>query len=154
MADNGLERIVEKYRGSPGALIPVLQEAQEALGYLSPETLKGIARGLKTPLSRVYGVATFYAQFHLKPKGKHSIKVCQGTACHVKGAGRILQTLENHLKVKAGNPTKDMRFQLETVACLGTCFLAPVVMIDTDYYGTQTPKTARKITRKYGAEES
>jgi len=149
VADQRLNEIISKYKENPGALIPTLQEAQETYGYLAPETLKGIAAGLKIPLSHIYGVVSFYAQFYLEPRGKHAIKVCQGTACHVKGAGRVLQAMEDQLKVKAGNCTADKQFQLETVACLGTCFLAPAVMIDSDYYGTQTPKTARNVLRKY-----
>ena len=144
-----LDTILEKYRDNPGALIPVLQEAQDTFGYLAPETLKGISKGLKIPLSHVYGVVSFYAQFYLEPRGKHTMKVCLGTACHVKGADRVLQALEDQLGVCAGNCTEDMQFQLETVACLGTCFLAPAVMVNNDYYGSQSPKTVRKIKRKY-----
>src|SRR4030042_2955101 len=153
MEDERLNSVLEKYRGVPGARVPVLQEAQDTFGYLAPETLKGIAEGLRIPFSHVYGVVTFYAQFYLKPRGKHTIKVCQGTACHVKGSARVLQAMEDHLDAEAGNCTKDMQFQLETMACLGTCFLAPAVMIDKDYYGTQTPNTVRKITRKYSKAE-
>ncbi len=134
-------------------MVPVLQRAQEMLGYLPSETLEAIAHGLKIPLSRVYGVATFYSQFHLSPRGKHTIKVCVGTACHVRGADAVLQALEDKLGVKAGNPTPDLRFQLETVACLGTCFLAPAVMIGGDYYGAQTPGTIVKILRKYSTPD-
>ena len=154
MEDQSLNKIVEKYKKTPGALIPALQEAQELFGYLAPETLKGIAAGLKIPFSHVYGVVSFYSQFYLEPRGKHTIKLCQGTACHVKGAGRLLQALEDHLQVKAGNCTRDKEFQLETVACLGTCFLAPAMMIDSDYYGTQTPKSVRNVTRKYARTAS
>jgi len=153
MTDQKLHTILEKYKGQSGALIPALQEAQETLGYLSEETLEAIAQGLRMPFSRVYGVVTFYAQFYLTPRGKHTIKSCQGTACHVKGASRLLQALEDKLKVKGGGTTDDLLFSLETVACLGTCFLAPVVLIDSDYYGAQTPQSIRKVLRKYAKKE-
>jgi NADH:ubiquinone oxidoreductase subunit E len=153
MENEKLTSILEQYKDIPGPLIPVLQEAQNVFGYLAPETLKGIARGLGIPFSHVFGTVTFYSQFYLQPRGEHTVKVCQGTACHVKGAPRILETLEDHLSVKAGYCTKDMQFELETVACLGTCFLSPVIMIDNDYYGAQTPKSVRKLIRKYADAE-
>ncbi|HOC90761.1 MAG TPA: NADH-quinone oxidoreductase subunit NuoE [bacterium] len=149
MSTSALTEIIERYRGKPGSLIPALQKAQAEMGYLSGETLEQVSKGLGIPFSRVFGVATFYSQFYLSPRGKHTIKVCVGTACHVRGAGAALQALEEKLGVKAGNPTEDLNFQLETVACLGTCFLAPAIMIDKDYYGEQTPKTVGKILKKY-----
>jgi NADH-quinone oxidoreductase subunit E len=149
MAAKGLDEIIGKYKDVEGGLIPALQQAQELLGYLAPETLDGIAKGLKVPLSRVYSVATFYAQFYLTPRGRNMIKACKGTACHVKGAGKVLHALEDKLNVKAGNCTEDMQFQLEAIACLGTCFLAPAVMINADYYGSQTPKSIVNVIGKY-----
>jgi NADH:ubiquinone oxidoreductase subunit E len=149
MAVRELNEIIEECRGMNGALIPVLQQAQELLGYLSPETLERIAKGLKVPLSQVYSVVTFYSQFYLTPRGRNTVKACKGTACHVKGAGKVIQALEDKLNVKAGNCTEDMQFQLETIACLGTCFLAPAVMVNSDYHGSQTPKSITNVINKY-----
>jgi len=104
---------------------------------------------LKVPLSKIYGVVTFYAQFYLDPRGRHVIKSCQGTACHVRGAKGVLESLIRELKVKPGGTTADLNFSLETVACVGTCFLAPVIMIDKDYYGKLTPKRAADTLKKY-----
>ena len=131
-----LKEVLEKYKSEGrNALITVLQGAQDIYGYLPAEVLETISRGLKVPLSAVYGVATFYAQFHMKPRGRNIIKVCQGTACHVRGGKKILETLRQELKINEGETTPDLKFTLETVFCLGTCFLAPVMMINNNYYG-------------------
>ena len=150
-----IDGILEKYRGEEGALIPVLQGAQEAYGYLPEPVLQRISRRLKVPMSRIYAVVTFYAQFYLDPRGKHVIKSCQGTACHVRGAKGVLESLTRELKVNPGGTTEDLQFSLETVACVGTCFLGPVIMIDEDYYGKLTPKRAADAVKKYSrkAEE-
>ena len=144
-----LEKILEMHSGQKGALIPILQEIQAAYGYLPEEALKMVSRGVKIPLSRIYGVITFYAQFYLTPRGKHLIKACQGTACHVRGASQVLDNLSRELKVNPGGTTEDLSFSLETVACVGTCFLAPVIMINEDYYGKLTPKKAMDAVKKY-----
>jgi NADH:ubiquinone oxidoreductase subunit E len=144
-----VDEILDKYHGEQGALIPVLQGAQEAYGYLPEEVLRRISRGLKVPISRIYGVVTFYAQFYLTPRGRHVIKSCQGTACHVRGAKGVLESLTRELNVPPGGTTEDLQFSLETVACVGTCFLAPVIMIDGDYYGKLTPKRAVDALKKY-----
>ncbi len=144
-----LGEIINKYRNEDGSLIPVLQQTQALYGWLPSEALQLISKELDVPMSKVYGVVTFYSQFYLKPRGRHIIKSCQGTACHVKGSKNMLQALENTLGVEAGNTTEDMKFTLETVACLGTCFLAPVVMIDEDYFGDVEPKNASKILKGY-----
>jgi len=144
-----LEKILEMHSGQKGSLIPILQEIQAAYGYLPEEALKMVSREIKIPLSRIYGVITFYAQFYLTPRGKHLIKVCQGTACHVKGASQVLDNLSRELKVNPGGTTEDLKFSLETVACVGTCFLAPVIMINKDYYGKLTPKKAMDAVKKY-----
>ncbi|RYD02565.1 hypothetical protein N752_24870 [Desulforamulus aquiferis] len=114
-----LEEILVKYQNEPGALIPVLQQAQDIYGYLSPELLKEISSCLNIPLSRIYGVATFYAQFHLEPRGRNIIRVCQGTACHVRGASRVMDAIKRYTGVDTGETTKDLRFTIEPVACLG-----------------------------------
>jgi NADH:ubiquinone oxidoreductase subunit E len=144
-----LEKILEMHSGQKGALIPILQEIQAAYGYLPEEALKMVSRRVKVPLSRIYGVITFYAQFYLTPRGKHLIKACQGTACHVRGASQVLDNLSRELKVNPGGTTEDLSFSLETVACVGTCFLAPVIMINEDYYGKLTPKKAMDAVKKY-----
>jgi len=144
-----LEKILEMHSGQKGALIPILQEIQAAYGYLPEEALKTVSRRVKVPLSRIYGVITFYAQFYLTPRGKHLIKACQGTACHVRGASQVLDNLSRELKVNPGGTTEDLSFSLETVACVGTCFLAPVIMINEDYYGKLTPKKAMDAVKKY-----
>lgn len=130
-----MEPILEKFRGQEGVLIPVLQEAQSIYGYLSEEVLAHIGRELKVPLSRIYGVVTFYAQFYLTPRGRHTVRVCRGTACHVRGGRSILNAVKENLGIEEDETTKDLNFSLETVACLGTCFLAPVMMVDRNYYG-------------------
>lgn len=144
-----LEGILARYREVPGALIPVLQQAQEAYGYLSKEVLERISAGLSLPISQIYGVVTFYAQFHLNPRGRHIVRVCQGTACHVRGAKAILAKLEEELGVKPGETTADLDFTLETVACIGACGLAPVMMVDDNTYGRLTPEGVGAILQPY-----
>lgn len=144
-----IDPILQKHSNQDGALIPVLQEVQAVYGYLPEEALKRVATRLKVPMSRIYGVVTFYAQFYLTPRGRYTIKCCQGTACHVRGGKGVLEALERELKVAPGGTTEDLKFSLETVACVGTCFLAPVMMIGEDYYGKLTPNTAVKAVRKY-----
>jgi len=146
---SGVEEILERHAKEEGPLIPVLQEVQALFRYLPEEALVMIGRRLNIPLSRIYGVVTFYAQFYLTPRGKHVIKSCQGTACHVRGGHSALDALSRELKVNPGETTSDLNFTLETVACLGTCFLAPVVMVDNDYYGKLTPKRAVDALKKY-----
>lgn len=135
--------------GDESLLIPLLQESQNLYGYLSAPVLQKIAQFLHIPLSRVYGVATFYAQFRFKPSGKYVIKVCRGTACHVRGSKGVLEAIERELGIKNGDVTSDLKFSLETVACLGTCFLAPVMMINDRYYGKLTTKTIQGILKQY-----
>jgi NADH:ubiquinone oxidoreductase subunit E len=148
-----VDEILRRHKGEDGALIPVLQAAQAAYGYLPEEVLRRISRSLKVPLSKVYGAVTFYAQFYLTPRGRHLIKSCQGTACHVRGAKGVLESLSRELKVDPGETTEDLQFSLETVACVGTCFLAPVIMIDEDYYGKLTPKRAVDAVKKYSPKK-
>lgn len=142
-----LKEILEQHKGQKGALIPVLQEAQNLLGYLSLETLQAIASNLRIPVSQVYGVVTFYTQFRLKPVGRHLIRVCHGTACHVSGAEAIGEALKDELQIEDGETTRDGEYTLDSVACLGCCSLAPVIMIDQETYGRLTPEAARKIVR-------
>jgi NADH:ubiquinone oxidoreductase subunit E len=144
-----IDEVLTKHRGEEGALIPILQETQEIYGYLSEELLAAIGKRLHIPLSRIYGVVSFYAQFYTTPRGRHIIKSCQGTACHVRGAKGVLESLTRELRVEPGGTTHDLNFSLETVACVGTCFLGPVIMIDKDYYGKLTPKRAVDAVKKY-----
>ncbi|MDU4962033.1 MAG: NADH-quinone oxidoreductase subunit NuoE [Sporomusaceae bacterium] len=144
-----LDEILAKYQGGKGALIPVLQEAQHAYGYLSKDVVEHLAKALDIPVSQVYGVITFYSQFHLNPRGRNIIRVCQGTACHVRGGKAILKALEDQLKVAAGSTTPDLKFTLETVACIGACGLAPVLMVNDDTHGRLTPEAIPDILARY-----
>jgi len=144
-----LQAVLDKYKETKGAIIPILQEAQEAYGYLSREVLYEIAAQTGVPISQIYGVVTFYSQFHLNPRGKNIIRVCQGTACHVRGAKAILTRLEELLSVKPGGTTPDLQFTLETVACIGACGLAPVLMINDDTHGRLTVESVEEILGRY-----
>jgi NADH-quinone oxidoreductase E subunit len=145
-----LDPVFQKYEDmARGSLIPVLQAAQDTYGYLPVKALDAIAAKLQIPISQIYGVVTFYAQFRLNPRGKHIIRSCQGTACHVRNSARILEALKTTLGVKPGGTTEDMKFTLETVACIGACSLAPVMMIDTDAHGRLRPDRIPKILDSY-----
>lgn len=147
-----VEKILKKYQNQEGALIPVLQEVQAIFGYLPEEILTLIGKRLNIPLSRIYGVVTFYAQFYLTPRGKHTVRVCRGTACHVRGGKAILNAVKEYLQIDDGQTTPDFNFSLETVACLGTCFLAPVMMVDRNYYGKLIPQRVPAIMQSYVKE--
>jgi NADH:ubiquinone oxidoreductase subunit E len=145
-----LEPVFEKYKDmANGSLIPVLQGAQDAFGYLPIAALQAIAKRLDVPISQIYGVVTFYAQFKMTPRGRHVIRSCQGTACHVRNSARILESLKTTLGVAPGGTTEDLKFTLETVACIGACSLAPVMMIDTDAHGRLRPDRIPKILDSY-----
>ena len=131
------------------SLIPILQQIQDAYGYLPAEILLEVSKQTGLNANHMYGVATFYEQFHLEPRGRHTIKCCRGTACHVRGSREIISALERELDVEEGKTTEDMRFTFETVACLGTCFLAPVIMIDDDYYGNVKASKIKSILGRY-----
>lgn len=144
-----LEEVLAKYREQRGALIPVLQATQEIYGYLPREAVSRVARELRIPVSKVFGVATFYAQFHLTPRGRNIIRVCQGTACHVRGGAKILEAVQEELKIGPGGTTPDLRFTLEPVACLGCCGLAPVMMINEDTHGRLVKSKLPSILGQY-----
>ena len=144
-----LRGVIEAHKGQPGATLPVLQAAQEIFGYLPEEVLITIAEGLEIPLSEVYGVASFYAQFTLNPKGKYQISLCLGTACYVKGAAAVLEAIETKLGIKSGSITPDGKFSLDACRCIGACGLAPVMMINEDVYGRLTPEQVGGILDKY-----
>jgi NADH:ubiquinone oxidoreductase subunit E len=144
-----LAEIIEAYRSKPGALIPVLHKAQQIFGYLPKDVQVKVAEGLDVPLSEVYGVITFYSFFTTKPRGRHTIGLCMGTACYVKGAADILRKLEDELKVEVGETTEDGLFTLTVTRCLGACGLAPVLTIGEDVYGRLTPAKIPDIINNY-----
>lgn len=144
-----LRAFIAEHKDIPGALMPVLQKAQGIYGYLPQEVQQIIADGLDISTSEVYGVATFYSQFSLTPKGKHRISVCLGTACYVLGADKVLEKLEETLGIKSGECTPDGLFSIDSCRCVGACGLAPVVMIDEDVYGKLTPKDIDRILANY-----
>ena len=140
-----LAEVREKYGGKAGTLIPALQLIQERVGYLPREALVDLARLLGVPAANIFGVVTFYAQFSLVPRGRHMIRLCRGTACHVRGSAKVLAGIKRTLGVDEGQTTDDLNFTLEVVACLGACSLAPVMMVDNDYYARLTPDRTRRI---------
>lgn len=144
-----LEIIEELSPVTEGSIIPLLQRLQDKYGYLPRDVVLEVARRTGMPASRIYGVATFYSQFRLTPSGRHTIRCCRGTACHVRGSKDIADTLARQLNIEEGETTEDMRFTLEAVACVGTCFLAPVIMVDDDYHGNVTPGRIKKVLKSY-----
>ncbi|MCU0579362.1 MAG: NAD(P)H-dependent oxidoreductase subunit E [Desulfobacterota bacterium] len=144
-----IDDIIERYPGKPESLIFLLQDIQSAYNYVSPTAMNLVCDHVGIPLTQAYAVATFYKSFSLEPKGEHEIRVCLGTACHLKGGERIAEGLERDLDVERGRTTKDQKFTLETVNCLGACAMAPVVMIDEDYIGGATQGSVRKYLKKF-----
>lgn len=146
-----LKEIIAKHKDDPGAVMPVLQEAQEVYGYLPIEVQKMIAEGLSVPLEEVYGVSTFYSQFSLTSKGQYNISVCLGTACYVKGAGKIIERISEILGIGAEECTADGRFSLTACRCIGACGLAPVMTVNDDVYGRLEVEDIDGILAKYMA---
>ena len=146
-----LQLVIDELREEPGCLMPIMQRAQDIFGYLPEEVQNYIAKELDIPVSDIYGVATFYAQFNLEPKGQYIISVCMGTACYVKGSQQVLDKLEEVLEIPAGRTTKDGMFTLNATRCLGACGLAPVIMVNDDVYGRLTPDQIPGIIAKYRA---
>ncbi len=144
-----LTAIIDKHRGENWALIPLLQEIQETVGYIPPESIEPVAESLNLFPSQVQGVITFYAGFSLEPKGKYVVRVCRGTACHVKGGRSILRLLKKELDLDEGETDTEYRFTLETVACLGACFLAPTMMVNRTYYGKLNPTKVSSVLAQY-----
>lgn len=144
-----LREIIEQHRDDKGALMPVLQQAQEVYGYLPQEVMKIISDELGFPMAEIYGVATFYSQFSLNPKGKYKISVCLGTACYVKGSGDVFEKLSQRLGIKSGECTPDGKFSLEACRCIGACGLAPVITVNDDVYGRLLPDDIDDILAKY-----
>jgi NADH:ubiquinone oxidoreductase subunit E len=142
-----IDEVIARHKGSHGALIPVLKETQDICGYLPKKVQHRIAEGLRLPSSQVYGVVSFYAFFTTVPRGKYIIRVCMGTACYVKGSKQILEQLQRELNVEIGGITRDRKFSLEAVRCLGACGLAPVMVMGHDTYGMVDPRKALEIVR-------
>jgi NADH:ubiquinone oxidoreductase subunit E len=146
---NELAEIFADYKGERGALIPILQKVQEKFGYLPEEAIPEIAKFSGMSESEVFGVASFYAQFYFTRRGRHTVKVCLGTACHVRGGGRILDEVKRELGIESGGTTKDFKFSLERVACFGACALAPVLVVNKDVYGRMTGAKAKDTIARY-----
>jgi len=146
--------IYRKYAGKENELIALLQDIQKAVGYLPESALSGIAEFTEVSLAKVYGVATFYTQFRLQPVGKYIIRICRGTACHVKGSSQILKDIQSHLKIKPGETTADRLFTLETISCFGSCALAPVVVSNETVFGRMTSKKTRRTLRALSKDEN
>lgn len=146
--DHFQERIAAQ-AGEKGALIPLLQAAQEAYGYIPEEAIRRIHRAVGVPVAEIYGVITFYSQFRLKPLGKYLIKMCDGTACHVNGSERLATAIEDELRLGGNDTTPDGLFTLQKVACLGCCSLSPVIMINDETYGRLTPKKVQQLLKEY-----
>lgn len=144
-----LDSVFKKHQGEDGALIPVLQEAQEIYGYLPEGLLAIIGKRLHIPLSRIYGVISFYAQFYTTPRGRYTVRVCRGTACHVRGGRNILKAVQQFLAIGENETTPDFKFTFETVACLGACALSPVLLVNKNYYGKLTPAKVEQVLKQY-----
>ena len=141
--------VIAQLKDEPGALMPILQKAQDIYGYLPIEVQTVIAEEMDVPLEKVYGVSTFYSQFNLNPKGKYQVSVCLGTACYVKGSGQILEKIEEKLGIKNGECTADGKFSIDACRCVGACGLAPVMLVNDDVYGRMTPDQVENVLAKY-----
>jgi NADH-quinone oxidoreductase subunit E len=144
-----VDKIIGSYSSEKSALIAILQEIENLYGYLPVWALKHVSEKLNVPMTQVYGVASFYKAFHLTPRGKHLVRVCLGTACHVRGGQRVIEEIERRLSVEVGETTKDLNFTLERVNCLGCCALGPIVMIDEDYYGHMSPAKVGSLIKRF-----
>jgi NADH:ubiquinone oxidoreductase subunit E len=144
-----LDRIIENYRKSKGSLIGLMQDISESYGYLPQKVLEEVSEKLNVPLSHLYSLATFYTSFRFEPMGDHYCSICVGTACHVRGASGVVEAIERELDIKAGQTTKDGKFTVETVNCLGTCALGPLVVIDNDYHSNMDQRKAAKLLKQY-----
>jgi len=150
-----VKKIVAGYGNDKDSnLIAALQQTQDEYGYLPKQALKEVSRLMDVPLTRIFGIVTFYSQFTLIPRGRHAIKICTGTACHVRGVNEVKQKVKDQLNVVEGETTADYQFTLETVACIGTCFLAPVMMVDDRYFGKLTTDTVTDIVDRYTGDNA
>ena len=154
MEKENIRKVIAQHKNAGrDSLIPILQEIQDAEGYLSKESVVEVGKHLKLPTSKIYGVATFYNQFRFQAVGKYHIMVCRGTACHVKGSAAILSSLESELGVEAGNTTKDGLFSIEVVACIGACGLAPVISVNGEFYANLAPSDVKAVLNIYRDKE-
>lgn len=151
--DDKLKDIVNKYKNVDGGIIGALHEVQNAYGYVPEVAQKYLSSELNVPMSKIYGIITFYSRFSLKPKGKHHIQVCLGTACYVKGADKVLERFKQKLEIDEGKTTKDGMFSLESVRCIGACGLAPAIVIDNEVYGKMDEKKVDELIEKYKEEK-
>ena len=148
-----VEGILKRYDYQESSLVAMLQDIQAEMNYLPKEVLEYTAEKLGVPVTRIFRVATFYGAFSLTPKGRHQIQVCLGTACHVRGAGRIVDTLERQLRIKPGETTPDLEFSLDTVMCLGACAAGPIVVVDREYFSEMSPLKMEKLLKRYQKTE-
>jgi NADH-quinone oxidoreductase subunit E len=144
-----VKQVLQKHQRDRALLVDILQDIQGEIGYLPKKVLEDTAHGLEVPLSRVYSVATFFKAFSLKPRGRHVINVCLGTACHVRGSDKVLAQIEKELNIKAGETTSDLKFTLETVNCVGSCAIGPMVIIGDNYHGEMTPEGVAPVLADY-----
>jgi len=142
-------QVLQKYQHDKSLLVDILQDIQSETGYLPKEVLVETSQGLDIPLSRVYSVATFFKAFSLKPRGRHLVNICMGTACHVRGAVKVMEKIEQELGIKTGESTSDLKFTLDTVRCVGACALGPMVIIGEDYHGEMTPDNVSSMLENY-----
>ena len=148
-----IDEIINRYDKAPTALLAIMQDVQDVAHYLPREVVDHLAKQLSVPVARIYAMATFFGSFHLEPRGKHICTVCMGTACHVRGAARLVEQLERDLKIKSGGTTTDMMFTVEEVNCVGACALGPLVILDGEYRGGMTSGSLTKIVEKLGKDE-
>ncbi len=144
-----VKQVLKKHQKDKALLVDILQDIQAELGYLPKDALQATAKGLEVPASRVYSVATFFKAFSLTPRGRNLINVCMGTACHVRGSDKVLAQIEQELNIKAGQTTSDLKFTLETVNCVGSCALGPMVIVGEDYHGEMTPEAVSAVLGNY-----
>jgi NADH-quinone oxidoreductase subunit E len=154
MDANKLNTILDKYQREPSSILAILQDIQDEENYLPKDTVKQVAKELDVPLARIYALSTFFSSFSLEPRGKHICTVCMGTACHVRGAPRLVEHIEREFDVAAGETTKDMQLTLETVNCVGACALGPLVILDGEYHGNTNPAKLDRVFRPLKKEKS
>ncbi len=154
MEMSSIDTIIDRYEKAPSALLAIMQDVQDQERYLPREAMDRIAEQLEVPVARVYQMATFFESFHLEPRGKHICTVCMGTACHVRGALRLVEELERDLDIPSGQTTEDLMFTIEEVNCVGACALGPLVIIDGEYHGTMTSDRLGKVVKKMKKAEA
>lgn len=154
MEMSNIDAIIERYGSEPSSLLAIMQDVQDEERYLPREAMDRIAEQLSIPIARVYQMATFFESFHLEPRGKHICTVCMGTACHVRGAQRLVEQLERDLEVESGGTTEDMMFTIEEVNCVGACALGPLVIVDGDYHGNMTSGALQKVVKRMRKAEA